>query len=80
MIGFDRLRNIAIFRGNDGKQVLDSLDDYLQGGVIIDAVVSTPILESIFNPGSQLHDGAVFIRDSRIIKAGCLLPSAPMPS
>jgi len=58
----------------------DSLDDYLQGGVIVDAVVSTPILESIFNPGSQLHDGAVFIRDSRIIKAGCLLPSAPMPS
>ena len=58
----------------------DNLDDYFQGGVIIDAVVSAPILESIFYPGSQLHDGAVFIRNTRVIKAGCLLPFAPAPS
>jgi diadenylate cyclase len=58
----------------------DNLDDYFQGGVIIDAVVSAPILESIFYPGSQLHDGAVFIRNTRVIKAGCLLPFAPTPS
>jgi len=58
----------------------DNLDDYLQGGVIIDAVVSALILESIFYPGSQLHDGAVFIRNARVIKAGCLLPFAPIPS
>ena len=58
----------------------NNLDDYLQGGVTIDAVVSAPILESIFYPGSQLHDGAVFIRDTRVIKAGCLLPFAPIPS
>jgi DNA integrity scanning protein DisA with diadenylate cyclase activity len=57
-----------------------NLDDFLQGGVIIDAVVSAPILESIFYPGSQLHDGAVFIRNTRVIKAGCLLPFAPIPS
>ena len=55
----------------------DNLDDYLQGGVIIDAVVSSPLLEGIFYPGSQLHDGAVFIRNTRVIKAGCLLPFAP---
>jgi DNA integrity scanning protein DisA with diadenylate cyclase activity len=58
----------------------NNLDDYLQGGVIIDAVVSAQILESIFYPGSQLHDGAVFLRNARIIKAGCLLPFAPAPS
>ena len=58
----------------------DNLDDYLQGGVIIDAVVSAPLLEGIFYPGSQLHDGAVFIRNERVIKAGCLLPFAPTPS
>ncbi|MEJ2727748.1 MAG: diadenylate cyclase [Deltaproteobacteria bacterium] len=58
----------------------DNLDDCLQGGVIIDAVVSTPLLEGIFYPGSQLHDGAVFIRNSRVIKAGCLLPFAPTGS
>ena len=58
----------------------DSVDDFLQGGVIIDAVVSAPLLEGIFYPGSQLHDGAVFIRNKRVIKAGCLLPFAPTPS
>ncbi|MGD8335308.1 MAG: diadenylate cyclase [Desulfobacterales bacterium] len=58
----------------------DNLDDYLRGGVIIDAVVSTPLLESIFYPGSELHDGAVFIRNTRVIKAGCLLPFAPTRS
>ena len=58
----------------------DNVDDFLQGGVIIDAVVSAPLLEGIFYPGSQLHDGAVFIRNKRVIKAGCLLPFAPTPS
>ena len=58
----------------------DNLDDYLKGGVIIDALVSAPILESIFYPGNQLHDGAVFIRNTRVMKAGCLLPFAPTPS
>ena len=58
----------------------DNLDDYFQGGTTIDAVVSAPILENIFYPGSPLHDGAVLIRDARIIKAGCLLPFAPHPN
>jgi len=54
-----------------------NLDEYFQGGVLIDAVVSATILENIFYPGSPMHDGAVLIRDARIIKAGCLLPFAP---
>jgi DNA integrity scanning protein DisA with diadenylate cyclase activity len=53
-----------------------NLDDYLQGGVIIDALISSQIMENIFYPGSQLHDGAAFVRNNRIIKAGCLLPFA----
>jgi DNA integrity scanning protein DisA with diadenylate cyclase activity len=57
----------------------DNLDDYFQGGITIDAVVSAPILENIFYPGSPLHDGAVLIRDARIVKGGCLLPFAPYP-
>jgi diadenylate cyclase len=58
----------------------DDLDVYLRGGVIIDSVVSAPILESIFYPGNQLHDGAVLIRNMRVVKAGCLLPFAPIPA
>jgi len=57
----------------------DNLNDYFQGGVFIDAVVSATILENIFYPGSPLHDGAVLIRNARIIKAGSLLPFAPYP-
>ena len=58
----------------------DNLDDYLQGGVIIDAVVSAPLLEGIFYAVSELHDGAVLMRKKRVIKAGCLLPFAPTAS
>ena len=58
----------------------DNLDKHLQGGVVIDATVSAPILESIFYPGSPLHDGAVIIRNSRIRKASALLPLAPHAS
>jgi DNA integrity scanning protein DisA with diadenylate cyclase activity len=55
----------------------DNLDEHLQGGVIIDAALSAPILENIFYPGSPLHDGAVIIRDLKIRKASVLLPLAP---
>jgi len=58
----------------------ESLDEYLQGGVIIDGAVSGPILENIFYPGSPLHDGAVIIRDSNIRKASVFLPLAPHTS
>jgi diadenylate cyclase len=58
----------------------DNLDEHLQGGVIIDASVSAPILENIFYPGSPLHDGAVVIRDAHIRKASVLLPLAPHTS
>jgi len=58
----------------------DNLDDHLQGGVIIDAAVSAPILENIFYPGSPLHDGAMIIRDSKIRKVNVILPLAPHTS
>ena len=55
----------------------DGLEEHLQGGIAIDAAVSAQMIESIFYPGSRLHDGAVIIRDSRIRKANVLLPLAP---
>ena len=58
----------------------DNLDEHLQGGVMIDAALSAPILENIFYPGSPLHDGAVIIQDSKIRKASVLLPLAPHTS
>jgi uncharacterized protein (TIGR00159 family) len=52
----------------------DRLDEHLLHGVTIDAQLSVPLLRNLFHNGSPLHDGAVLIRDERIVKAACLLP------
>ncbi|MBI4576941.1 MAG: TIGR00159 family protein [Planctomycetes bacterium] len=52
----------------------DGLKDYIERGTSIDAVVSQKLLESIFFPGSPLHDGAIVIRENRVAAAGCLFP------
>jgi uncharacterized protein (TIGR00159 family) len=50
------------------------LQDYADKGVILDAEVSRQLLANIFYPNSPLHDGAVIIRNGRIIAAGAVLP------
>jgi diadenylate cyclase len=50
------------------------LQDYADRGVLIDADVSRQLLASIFYPNSPLHDGAVIIRNGRILAAGTVLP------
>jgi len=50
------------------------LDDLAATGTRLNAALSEELLGSIFNPGSPLHDGAVIIRGSRILAAGCTLP------
>ena len=54
----------------------NKLDGYLSGGAMVDALVSVPMLETIFYPGNPLHDGAVVIQKNRIQNAGCFLPLA----
>lgn len=50
------------------------------GGVPLDCKVSAPLLECIFMHKSPLHDGAVVIRDDRIIAAHMILPLAHVAS
>lgn len=50
------------------------LKEYIDTGIALDAEVSREMLESIFNPQSPLHDGAVIIRERKIAAASCLLP------
>ncbi|MDD2219705.1 MAG: DNA integrity scanning protein DisA nucleotide-binding domain protein, partial [Desulfoplanes sp.] len=52
------------------------LGDIIERGVEIGAVVSKDLLETIFYPDTPLHDGAVIIRNDRIMAAGCILPLA----
>lgn len=42
--------------------------------VFLDSSVNSPMLESIFYKGSPLHDGAVLIRNTRIVAARCHVP------
>ena len=50
------------------------LNDYIDTGIAIDGLVSRELLGNIFIPNTPLHDGAVIIRENRIMAAGCLLP------
>ena len=50
------------------------LGDVIGTGTLVDAEVSSALLENIFVPNTPLHDGAVIIRGDRIHTAGCFLP------
>lgn len=50
------------------------LDEVIASGVQLNAIVSAPLLCSIFHGGNPLHDGAVVIRNNRIVAAACQLP------
>lgn len=52
------------------------LQEVVDTGVPLHADVSTPLLENIFFPNSPLHDGAVVLRDGRIVAAACILPTS----
>lgn len=47
---------------------------YIDSGIMIDAICNAPILRTIFTKNTPLHDGAVIIRQGRIVAANCLLP------
>lgn len=50
------------------------LGEYMNSGTLINADVSKELLKNIFVPNTPLHDGAVIIRENKIITAGCVLP------
>lgn len=51
-----------------------SLDYFVEEGVPVNAEVSADLIQSIFNPDSPIHDGAVLIRNGRLQSAACFLP------
>ena len=57
----------------------EGLDDLIATGVGLHAEVSAELLDSIFHPGSALHDGAVILRGDRLVAAGCVLPLTDRP-
>lgn len=52
----------------------DSLDEYIETGVSLDADVSPELLLQIFFPNTPLHDGAAIIVENKIAAAGSVMP------
>jgi diadenylate cyclase len=52
----------------------DSLNEYVQTGVYMNADVSPELLLQVFYPNTPLHDGAVIISGSCLIAASCVMP------
>ena len=50
------------------------LDEIVRSGTTLDAAVSSELLKNIFFVKAPMHDGAVIIRQGRILGAGCMLP------
>lgn len=53
---------------------IDSLQEYVETGVFMDAVLTPELLLQFFYPNSPLHDGAVIISGRRILAASCVMP------
>ncbi len=53
---------------------------YEQTGEIVNAVVSSRLIENIFFKNSPLHDGAMIIVGNKIKAAGCILPISQNPN
>ena len=49
------------------------LGEVIESGTVVDAEISDPLIENIFEPNTPLHDGAMIIRDERIVAAACIL-------
>jgi diadenylate cyclase len=64
----DRIGSLIVF------QRKAHLGDLEHTGVPIDAITTTEMLLSIFFPNSALHDGAIIIRDGKIVAARCVVP------
>ncbi len=50
------------------------LGEQILTGTQLDATPSAELFGNIFFPNSPLHDGAVIVRDGKVLAAGCFLP------
>lgn len=50
------------------------LQEFVDSGVKLDADISYELLLTVFDPHTTLHDGAVIVREGRVVAAACVLP------
>jgi diadenylate cyclase len=57
-----------------------SLENIIDTGDIVDARLSSRLLQNLFFKNSPLHDGAIVINNGRIVAARCTIPIVENPS
>jgi diadenylate cyclase len=55
-------------------QRLDTLDEFVRTGVLMDAKLTPELLLQIFYPNTPLHDGAVIVERNRVLAGACVMP------
>lgn len=50
------------------------LTPYTDTGVLIDAIATKQLIRNIFDKSSNMHDGAVVVRNNRLYSVGVILP------
>ena len=50
------------------------LTEYERTGIAVDGILTSQLLINIFEKNTPLHDGAVIVRDNRVVSATCYLP------
>lgn len=73
IMSIKRIGALIVFERDTG------LEDIISTGTRLEAETTAPLIGTIFYNGTPLHDGAVIIRESRIIAAGCILPLTASP-
>lgn len=68
MMSRDKVGALMVFERNN------HLDDIIKTGTALDAAASAELLKNVFWNKAPLHDGAVIVRNGRIVGAGCMLP------
>lgn len=56
-----------------------SFNAYIETGILLDSKVSMELITTIFMPNTPLHDGAMVIKEQRIVACGCLFPLTENP-
>jgi diadenylate cyclase len=69
----DRIGALITFEGDV------ALDNYISAGVAINSDIKAELIDTIFWPGSALHDGAIVISEDRIAAGSCLFPLTEDP-
>ena len=57
-------------------QRLDGLQEYVETGISLNAVVTDKLLLQLFYPNTPMHDGAAIISGDQLVAAACVMPLA----